>query len=185
MFYNGNEVRRSYADGLLGVEGNVITFNPPFKHDKDKVQLMPFLQEERQSGVENKASRSASELNLEIMPVLDRVVISNVNSNKNKNAQSSASSSKEVSLHQNKRLRVGEWNAERGLNWDIFEVFCPGADIIILNEMDWGMTRSLNIDTTKHMADMNYAYGVEFMELTNGNLAEINATMGEANNIIG
>eukprot|EP01083_Nonionella_stella_P278607 947506_1 len=50
--------------------------------------------------------------------------------------------------------------------------------------MDWGMARSGNIDTTKEMAaslQMNYAYGVEFLELTNGNAKEINATIGERN----
>jgi endonuclease/exonuclease/phosphatase family metal-dependent hydrolase len=52
--------------------------------------------------------------------------------------------------------------------------------------MDWGMARSGNIDTTKQMSQhlkMNYAYGVEFLELTNGNEREINATFGKHNHI--
>jgi len=48
-------------------------------------------------------------------------------------------------------------------------------DIILLGEMDLGMARSSNEHTTKRMAEalgMNYAYGVEFLELTGGELQE-------------
>ena len=94
--------------------------------------------------------------------------------------------SKVAEKRQSLRVRVGEWNAERGADWDIFPHFSPDADIIILNEMDWGMARSGNQDTTKAMASslkMNYAFGVEFLELTNGNEGEIDATIGKSNDI--
>jgi hypothetical protein len=45
------------------------------------------------------------------------------------------------------------------------------ADVIILNEMDIGMARSDNQHTTRLMAyflGMNYAWGLEFVELTPG-----------------
>ena len=113
--------------------------------------------------------------------MLDRVVISNVYG---KHPLVGAGNGIEPSCDGTMILRVGEWNAERGANWDVFNNFYPNADIIILNKMDWGMARSGNIDTTKQMANqlrINYAYGVEFMELTNGNKKEINLTVGELN----
>jgi hypothetical protein len=84
------------------------------------------------------------------------------------------------------KLKVVFWNAERGKSWQVFPDFASDADIVILNEMDWGMARSGNIHTTVHLADrleMNYAYGVEFVELTNGNAEEINATVGLSNDV--
>lgn len=70
-------------------------------------------------------------------------------------------------------LKVVEFNAERGRWWmeasnlDIVR----DADIVILNEMDIGMARSDNQHTTRLMAhylNMNYAWGLEFVELTPG-----------------
>ncbi|KAL7461902.1 hypothetical protein ACHAXS_002310 [Conticribra weissflogii] len=172
LYDNGNEVRRSYADGLLGVLGSVIThYSFPALGRHEPNNLLPFLYEERMSYLSNRAKRTATELNLEVLPTLDRVFISNTHR-------------KHVVVGKDNILRVGEWNAERGANWDVFIHFYPNADVIILNEMDWGMARSGNRDTTKEMADflkMNYAYGVEFMELTNGNQEEINATVGQSN----
>ena len=175
MYDDHNEVRRSYADGLLDVDDSVVTYSFP-KLSSDERKLAPFLSEERLSFLSNVAGRSAKEINLEVLPTLDRVVISN-------NRGSPPFVSGEMS-GRNRTLRVGEWNAERGHNWDVFSQFYSNADIIILNEMDWGMARSGNLDTTKEMAaslKMNYAYGVEFLELTNGNAKEINATKGKSN----
>jgi len=70
-------------------------------------------------------------------------------------------------------LKVVDLNGERGRWWmeasslDIVR----DADIIILNEMDIGMARSDNQHTTRLMAHylgMNYAWGLEFVELTPG-----------------
>ena len=70
-------------------------------------------------------------------------------------------------------LKVVELNAERGRKWmqasnlDIVRE----ADVVILNEMDIGMARSDNQHTTRLMAHylkMNYAWGLEFVELTQG-----------------
>jgi len=172
VYDEGNEIRRSYADGLLQVDGNAVTYTIPTLLPIHEQNLVPFLAEEQLSFLSNTAKRSAKEINLEVLPVLDRVVVSN--------KYDSTSAAKKNS----KILRIGEWNAARGLDWDVFPKFYPDADIIILNEMDIGMARSGNQDTTKAMSDfleMNYAYGVEFLELTNGNEEEINATVGKTN----
>jgi endonuclease/exonuclease/phosphatase family metal-dependent hydrolase len=80
-----------------------------------------------------------------------------------------------------KRLRVLAWNMERGRHWKegvrlIRETEAlRDPDIVLLGEMDLGMARSGNAHTTREMAaalGMSYAYGVEFLELTGGELAE-------------
>ena len=168
-FYEGNEIRRSYADGLMNTNGR-ITFHVPSK--SRPTALVPFLLEERESYARNVAARSAQDLNLEVMPML------NIPEFGNDFVTESASDQTLL------RLKIAEWNAERGTNWQVLPNFIPNADIIILNEMDWGMARSSNNHTIRSMANslrMNYAYGVEFLELTNGNAGEINATKGMKN----
>ena len=78
-------------------------------------------------------------------------------------------------------LRVVAWNMERGRHWKDGARLVRehealrDADLILLGEMDLGMARSANAHTTREMAQalgMNYAYGVEFLELTGGELEE-------------
>jgi hypothetical protein len=74
-------------------------------------------------------------------------------------------------------ITVIEFNTERGARWLEAINFLKGAnaDVIILNEMDIGMARTDQQHTTKLMAQMlkmNYAWGLEFVELTNGNKKE-------------
>jgi len=70
-------------------------------------------------------------------------------------------------------LKVVELNA-RGGRWWMEASSLPvvkEADVVILNEMDIGMARSDNQHTTRLMAHylgMNYAWGLEFVELTPG-----------------
>jgi endonuclease/exonuclease/phosphatase family metal-dependent hydrolase len=81
-------------------------------------------------------------------------------------------------------LNVVVWNAERGTfvleNPSVLErhkELCD-ADVIVLNEMDVGMARTQNRHTVREIADrlrMNYAYAVEFFELTKGEPEERNA----------
>jgi hypothetical protein len=69
------------------------------------------------------------------------------------------------------KLVVVEFNAERGKRWLESTELLSDADVIILNEMDIGMARSDNQHTTRLMAHylgMNYAWGLEFVELTLG-----------------
>jgi hypothetical protein len=78
-------------------------------------------------------------------------------------------------------LKVVTFNARRGTTWLEFvlkvrsDLDLRDPDVILLNEMDIGMSRSGNLHTTRMMAhalDMNYAWGLEFLELTNGNKEE-------------
>ena len=80
-----------------------------------------------------------------------------------------------------KSLRVVAWNMERGRHWEggarlIRETeSLRDPDILLMGEMDHGMARSGNAHTTRKLAEalgMNYAYGVEFLELTGGELEE-------------
>eukprot|EP00563_Minutocellus_polymorphus_P007906 CAMPEP_0181025202 /NCGR_PEP_ID=MMETSP1070-20121207/2978_1 /TAXON_ID=265543 /ORGANISM="Minutocellus polymorphus, Strain NH13" /LENGTH=496 /DNA_ID=CAMNT_0023102307 /DNA_START=1236 /DNA_END=2727 /DNA_ORIENTATION=+ len=70
-----------------------------------------------------------------------------------------------------KALKVIEFNAERGKRWLESAELLKGADIIIMNEMDIGMARSDQQHTARLLAyylGMNYAWGLEFLELTLG-----------------
>lgn len=167
IFYLGNEVRRYYADGLVGVDNNAISFTLPASSSSPP--LVPYLPSERASFARNVANRPAAVLNKEVLPMLDRVQLVN---NQFNNQQLPMT------------LEVVVWNAERGTEWEMIPQSAPNADFLILNEMDWGMARSGNGHTTQQLAaemQMNYAYGVEFMELTNGNAAEIKTTQGQSN----
>lgn len=87
----------------------------------------------------------------------------------------------------NRSLRVLQFNAERGRNWFALALMLRampalGADLLLLNEMDIGMARSGNVHTTRMLAyatGYNYAWGLEFVELTRGTHAEQQATVGE------
>jgi endonuclease/exonuclease/phosphatase family metal-dependent hydrolase len=80
-----------------------------------------------------------------------------------------------------KTMRLIAWNTERGRHWRqgarlIQETpALRDPDFVFLGEMDLGMARSANEHTTREMAAalrMNYVYGVEFLELTGGELQE-------------
>ena len=80
-----------------------------------------------------------------------------------------------------KTLRIVAWNMERGRHWkDGAKLIRESEalrdpDLVLLGEMDLGMARSANAHTTRELArelGMNYAYGVEFLELTGGELGE-------------
>lgn len=78
------------------------------------------------------------------------------------------------------------FNLLRGKKWKLacttLRKYNP--HIIFLNEMDWGMARSNNEHTTRLLAEclqMNYVFGVEFIELTRGNRDEQLRTKGKSN----
>jgi hypothetical protein len=84
----------------------------------------------------------------------------------------------------NSSLRVIEFNAERGRWWLESAHLLRDYDVIILNEMDIGMARSDQQHTTRLLANylgMNYAWGLEFVELTNGNQDDRDVTAGYSN----
>ncbi len=75
-------------------------------------------------------------------------------------------------------LTVAAWNVERCLDphgsADLLAAHAP--DIVLLSEMDCGMARTLQANTTRQVAehlDMGYAYGVEFYELGLGSAIEV------------
>lgn len=89
-------------------------------------------------------------------------------------------------------LKVIGFNAGRGSYWaefaEMVEIMpeLEKPDLIILNDMDIGMARSGNVHTARKLAfrlGMNYAWGLEFVELTNGNWDEQNKTVGMENSL--
>jgi len=74
-------------------------------------------------------------------------------------------------------LRVAAWNLERGRHWrEAAQLMrehplLQQVDVLCLSEMDDGMVRANNEHTTRELAlalEMNYAYGVEFLQLSIG-----------------
>eukprot|EP01068_Selenidium_serpulae_P016089 Selendium_serpulae@DN6265_c0_g1_i7.p1 len=74
----GNEVWRSYAEGLMGA-GGAITYTPslPVSAHGRAPPLVPFFAEQREAYRRNVAQRSAEALNAEVLPMLDRVQVVN------------------------------------------------------------------------------------------------------------
>lgn len=80
------------------------------------------------------------------------------------------------------RLRVLAWNLERGGHWrdaaNLIESHpaLEKPDILLLSEMDLGVARTRNEHTTAALAKrlgMNYAYVVEFLELSDYRTKEV------------
>ena len=87
-------------------------------------------------------------------------------------------------------IRVAELNAERGRFWCEFAAQIKrtpdlkAVDIWLLNEFDLGMARTKQQHTVRllaHALGLNYAWAVEFIELTNGNEKEQLRTVGVEN----
>lgn len=81
-------------------------------------------------------------------------------------------------------LKIVLLNAERGSYLDEIEAYMKyhpalkDADIIFLNELDYGLLRTGNINTTAELSKrlgMNYVFGVEFMELVTAKRNDTNA----------
>ncbi len=74
-------------------------------------------------------------------------------------------------------LKVGTWNLERCkcLPETVTRLQQLDLDILFLSEMDDGMARSGNVNTTRLLAEalgMTYAFGVEFIESGHGTQSE-------------
>jgi endonuclease/exonuclease/phosphatase family metal-dependent hydrolase len=70
-------------------------------------------------------------------------------------------------------IRVVSWNINRGLHFDRVIEFLTGtkADIILLQEADQNARRTHHLNVAREIAQklrMNYAFGREFQELTQG-----------------
>ena len=88
----------------------------------------------------------------------------------------------------NATIKVIGWNAGRGTHWDKFYTKIEERDelrgplVILINEMDIGIARSGNVHTSRRLVlqlGMNYAYGVEVVELTRGTEEEQNRIEGK------
>lgn len=124
---------------------------------------------------------SGMELTNEVVPYLDDVEIDN-----------SIAPKDACQISSDRPLKVLAFNHERGTYWFEFAEMVrtrkelESPDIIILNEMDIGMARSGNIHTARKLAfelEMNYAWGLEFIELTRGTKKEQIATEGKINSM--
>jgi hypothetical protein len=157
------------------------TLNPVLpKRSYQNIQAMTnyyIPQEKRKEWLAAAGSINASELNKEI-PNVDQIEVDNT-------IASAKSCQMDGGL-----LKVIGWNAERGTYWAEFATMVESMptlekpDLIILNEMDIGMVRSGNIHTARKLAfrlGMNYAWGLEFVELTNGNREEQKHSEGSKN----
>lgn len=81
-------------------------------------------------------------------------------------------------------LVVGAWNLERCYFPDPSAELMKTWDIALLSEMDSGMARTGQVDTTAYLAaklGMASVYGVEFLELGLGNALERAQCRGEVN----
>ena len=86
-------------------------------------------------------------------------------------------------------LRIGAWNLERGRDWSAASQLIreQGLDVVLLSEMDCGMSRSLQAHTTQQLAQelgWHGLFAVEFVELELGNAWEL-ATPTELENAAG
>lgn len=83
-------------------------------------------------------------------------------------------------------LTIGAWNLERCLmpEQSAAVLAREGAALVLLSEMDSGMARTGQRDTTAVMAGelgMEFAYGVEFLELTLGAAHEVTRSQDRDN----
>ncbi len=121
-------------------------------------------QARRETLSRNPDNRSAHELN-ETIPEIDAIELQN----------------RRPAVTPRKILRLISWNMARARHWRegarLIEEHpaLQEPDIVFLQEMDLGMARSGNAHTTQALAEalqMNYAFGVEFLELTKGTPVE-------------
>jgi len=76
-------------------------------------------------------------------------------------------------------LRIGAWNLERGSRWTAAQavIMEQNLDLVLLTEMDHGMSRSRQEHTTRalcHALGWHGIFAVEFVELGLGNPWELN-----------
>jgi endonuclease/exonuclease/phosphatase family metal-dependent hydrolase len=79
-------------------------------------------------------------------------------------------------------MRVAVFNIERGSRYDGILALLRthpalrDIDVLLLNEADWGMARSGNRHVARDLAadlGLGYTFGIEFLELTKGEAAEL------------
>ncbi len=145
--------------------------NRNFKKSTNVVDQLKWINDHRRADLaKNFLQKKASELN-DLIPEINDIEVANCFANQ-----------------AGTFLRIIAWNTERGRYWReatrllTEHPILKNPDIVILGEIDLGMARSNNEHTTKELANglnMNYAYAVEFLELTNGELEEREKYPGE------
>ena len=85
-----------------------------------------------------------------------------------------------------KIIRIGAWNLERGRDWrEASKVIREQRlDIVLLSEMDYGMSRSGQVHTTQQLAEelgWHGLFAVEFVELELGHAWELVTPMDPEN----
>lgn len=125
------------------------------------VSALPVLDRARRDELaRNSEGRSPAELN-QLVPEINAIELDNSLS------QAAAGNP----------LRLVAWNLERGRSWrqaaQLLQTHpaLKDADVLLLSEMDHGMARAHNEHTTRELAQvlgMNYAFGVEFLQLSRG-----------------
>lgn len=184
-FSDGEDVEKFPAVLALSDDGNSTKTTPStFQLDQDQARMDFALsnwyvpKSRRDEWYKKRGDKNQMEYTKQL-PNLDKIEIDNSISPNGCTWQSNAPSAPSI--------KVIGWNAERGTHWDKFYKLIQEKDelqkplVILLNEMDIGMARSGNVHTVRRLAlqlGMNYAYGVEFLELTRGTQEEQEATVG-------
>ncbi|KAK1744260.1 hypothetical protein QTG54_004793 [Skeletonema marinoi] len=173
------------GDAEISALSDEINHTKTFQLDQQKAQMNFVLKNwyvpkfQREKWLKQKGDKNQLEYTKQL-PNLDKIEIDNSISPNGCSWQSNSSSSSDAA-----NIKVIGWNAERGTHWDKFytmiqeKVELQKPMVILLNEMDVGMARSGNVHTVRQLAiqlGMNYAYGVEFLELTRGTQEEQEAT---------
>lgn len=146
------------ADAATGTLDNLNTSQSDFT-------TLPVISLADRKALLSKASSGAdpNQLNAELSGKID--MLESGNHSKSNFPRANTSSS----------LKFIYWNIERGRHWEDQVEFLRDADIILLNEVDYGMARTRNANVAKELAlalGVNYVVGVEFLELTKGQKGE-------------
>ena len=188
-YTNGVEAEKfpavSLSHGKNQTPSSMLTMRQVFKMDQDQAKMDFVLEHwyyskfKRNEWLNNKGNKKQMEYTKQLTN-LDKIEVDNTISPDG------------CSWRRNARntpiIKVIGWNAERGTHWDKFYTLVQEREelsdplVILMNEMDVGMARSGNVHTTRRLAvqmGMNYAYGVEFLELTRGTREEQEATIGK------
>ncbi len=147
-------------------------YSPAAERFTQTVPVLEVLERDRRHWLaQNPGGKSPTELN-QLVPEISTIELDNTHS------QATATDT----------LQVAAWNLERGRYWreaaQLIQTHpvLKQVDIWLLSEMDNGMVRAQDEHTTRELAlalGMNYAYGVEFLQLSLGTPHEQELYSGE------
>lgn len=153
---------------------------PPAERFTQTVPELKVIETDRRNWLaQNPEGKSPVELNRQI-PEINEIELDN--------GIAKAASHQAKLASGRKSLRVAAWNGERGRYWreaaQLIKTHpaLKQIDVWCLSEMDNGMARAQNEHTTRELAlvlGMNYAYSVEFLQLSVGTPREQALYAGE------